>query len=78
MDKRLHIKPGEISPGLKPLLALLGIPTSFDEAAKLAKEFLLLDISDNSIRKAVQWVGQKQQAREQKWQKLSDWASWRP
>ena len=73
MDKRLHIKPGEISPGLKPLLALLGIQTSFDEAAKLAKAFLLLDISDNSIRQAVQWVGQKQQAREQKWEKLSDW-----
>jgi hypothetical protein len=63
LDKRLHIKPGEISPGLKPLLALLGIQTSFDEAAKLAKEFLLLDISDNSIRQAVRWVGQKQQAR---------------
>jgi len=30
LDKRLHIKPGEISPGLKPLLALLGIQTSFD------------------------------------------------
>ena len=73
LDKRLHIKPGEISPGLKPLLALLGIQTSFDEAAKLAKALLLLDISDNSIRQAVQWVGQKQEAREQKWEKLSDW-----
>lgn len=73
LDKRLHIKPGEISQGLTPLLALLGIQTSFDEAVKLAKEFLLLDISDNSIRQAVYWVGQKQQAREQKWEKLSDW-----
>ena len=73
LDTTLKIKPGEISAGLKPLLALLGIQTSFDEAAKLAKAFLLLDISDNSIRQAVRWVGQKQQAREQKWEKLSDW-----
>jgi hypothetical protein len=73
LDTELKIKPGEISAGLKPLLALLGIQTSFDEAVKLAKAFLLLDISDNSIRQAAQWVGQKQQAREQKWEELSDW-----
>ena len=73
LDSQLKIKPGEISQGLKPLLALLGIQTSFDEAAELAKALLLLDISDNSIRQAVQWVGQKQQAREKKWEKLSDW-----
>lgn len=73
LDTLLKIQPGEISQGLKPLLALLGIQTSFDEAAKLAKEFLLLEISDNSIRKAAQWVGQRQQKIEQKWEKLSDW-----
>lgn len=73
LDRRLQIKPGEMSQGLKPLLALLGIQTSFDEAAKLAKMLLLLDISDNSIRQAVQWVGQKQEAIEEKWEKLSDW-----
>ena len=73
LDSRLQIKPGEMSQGLKSLLALLGIQTSFDEAAELAKTLLLVDISDNSIRQAVQWVGQKQVAREAKWEKLSDW-----
>ena len=72
-DTRLGIKPGEMSSGLKPLLALLGIQTSFDEAVELAKTLLLLEISDNSIRKAVQWVGQKQDAVEEKWKNLSDW-----
>lgn len=72
-DARMGIKPGEMSSGLKPLLALLGIQTSFDEAVELAKTLLLLEISDNSIRKAVQWVGQKQDALEEKWKKLSDW-----
>ena len=73
LDTKLKIKPGEMSQGLKPLLALLGIQTSFDEAAELAKALLLLEISDNSIRKAVQWVGQKQDAIEEKWKRLSDW-----
>ena len=73
LDTAFKIKPGEMSPGLKPLLALLGIQSSFDEAASLAKRLLLLEISDNSIRKAVQWVGQKQEAVEEKWEKLSDW-----
>jgi hypothetical protein len=73
LDTRLGIDPGQMSAGLKPLLALLGIQTSFDEAVTLARTLLLIDISDNSIRKAVQWVGQRQAAREQKWAKLSDW-----
>ena len=73
LDKQWQIAPGEMSQGLKSLLALMGIQTSFDEATKLAKEFLLLDISDNSIRQATYWVGQKQQAREEKWIQLTDW-----
>jgi len=73
LDTRLKIQPGEVSQGLRPLLALLGIQTSFDEAAKLAQTLLLVDISDNSIRKAVQWVGQKQDTLEEKWKRLSDW-----
>jgi hypothetical protein len=73
LDTLLKIQPGEVSRGLKPLLALLGIQTSFDEAAELAKALLLVDISDNSIRKAAQWVGQKQDELEEKWKRLSDW-----
>lgn len=73
LDTHFQITPGEMSQGLKPLVALLGIQTSFDEAAKLAQTLLLVDISDNSIRQAVQWVGQRQVERESKWAKLSDW-----
>ena len=73
LDTLLNIQPGEVSQGLKPLLALLGIQTSFDEAAELAKALLLVEISDNSIRKSVQWVGQKQETLEEKWKRLSDW-----
>lgn len=73
LDTLLKIQPGEMSEGLKPLLGLLGIQTSFDEAAELAHKLLLVEISDNSIRKATQWVGKKQERQEEKWKKLSDW-----
>lgn len=73
LDTQLKIQPGQVSRGLKPLFALLGIQTSFDEAAELAKKLLLVEVSDNSIRKAVQWVGEKQDALEEKWKRLSDW-----
>ena len=73
LDKQMKIEPGQMSLGLVPLLALLGVQTSFDEAAKLAREFLLLEISDNAIRKATQLIGERQQGREGRWKEQSDW-----
>ena len=58
MESQMQIKLGEMSQGLKPLLALLGIQTSFDETTMLTKRLLLVYISDNSIRKALQGVGE--------------------
>ena len=57
LDRQMQIEPGQLSRGVVPLLALLGIQTSFGEAKKLAKQLLLLDISDNSIRKATKAMG---------------------
>ena len=45
LDAQFQITPGEMSQGLKPLVALLGIQTSFDEAAKLAETLLLGSVS---------------------------------
>jgi hypothetical protein len=61
LDQRLKLEPGQVSRGLAPLLALLGVQTSFDEAQRLAQQLLLLDISDNSIRKTTQAMGTVQQ-----------------
>ena len=57
LDRKMQIEPGQLSRGVVPLLALLGIQTSFGEAKKLAKQLLLLDVSDNSIRKATKAMG---------------------
>ena len=60
LDHQMQIEPGQLSRGVVPLLALLGIQTSFGEAKKLAKQLLLLDVSDNSIRKATKAMGTAQ------------------
>lgn len=71
LDQRLKLEPGQVNRGLAPLLALLGIQTSFDEAQRLAEQLLLLDISDNTIRKATQALGAAQQELERQWQQQS-------
>lgn len=71
LDHKLGLRPGEVSMGLRPLLGLLGVQTSFDEASRLAKELLLLEVSDNTIRKVTQTIGQRQAAREAKWHQQS-------
>jgi len=67
LDQRLKLEPGQVNRGLAPLLALLGVQTSFDEAKRLAQQLLLLDISDNSIRKTTQAMGQMQKELEAEW-----------
>lgn len=71
LDQKLRLQPGQVSVGLQPLLGLLGVQTSFDEASRLAKELLLLEVSDNTIRKVTQMIGQRQAAKEADWQQQS-------
>jgi hypothetical protein len=71
LDRRLRLRPGQVSPGLHPLLALLGVQTSFAEASKMAQQLLLLEVSDNTIRQETQRVGQRRQEQEQVWQEQS-------
>lgn len=67
LDEKLGLQPGQVSMGLQPLLGLLGVQTSFDEASRLAKELLLLEVSDNTIRKVTQALGKRQAAKEAVW-----------
>ena len=71
LDRRLGLRPGRVTAGLHPLLALLGIQTSFEEARKTVKRLLLLDVSDNTIRKETQRVGQRRAEQEEAWQEQS-------
>jgi len=71
LDKRLGLQPGQISSGLAPLLALLGIQVSFDEASRLAQQLLLVEVSDNSVLKETHTMGQQQEEIDAEWQEQS-------
>jgi hypothetical protein len=60
LDEEFGLKPGEITPGLGKLLALAGSGLAFGESTDWIREFLLLELSENSIRKETQGFGQYQ------------------
>lgn len=71
LDQRLGLEPGKVSAGLAPLLALAGVETAFEEGCELIERFLLIGVSDNTLRKETQTFGQVQACREQAWQAQS-------
>ena len=71
LDQRFGLQPGQVSAGLAPLLALAGVETAFEEGCELVKRFLLLEVSDNTLRKETQTFGQLQAHTEQAWQAQS-------
>jgi hypothetical protein len=56
-DDEFGLEPGKITPGLGKLLALAGSGLAFGESTGWIEEFLLLEISENSIRKETQSFG---------------------
>ncbi len=66
LDEEYRLKPGEITPGLAKLLALAGSGLAFGESTGWIEEFLLLELSENSIRKETQGFGQLQEDSEEK------------
>ena len=67
LDKDWGIHPGEVSPVLGKLLAIAGVDIAFERARRKIKEFLLVEVSDNTIRKQTQLMGEKQAQLEAEW-----------
>jgi len=67
VDQEWGIHPGEVSPVLGRLLAIAGVDIAFEKAQRKIKEFLLVEISDNTIRKQTQLMGDKQAQIEAQW-----------
>jgi len=65
LDQAYGLEAGAISSGLGQLMALAGIAFSFEESVKWLKEFLLFEVSENSIRSETQQMGRLQQACEE-------------
>lgn len=65
LDQTYGLEAGAISSGLAQLLALAGIEFSFEESQQWLKEFLLFEVSENSIRAETQQMGRLQQKYEE-------------
>ena len=58
------------------LLAIAGVDIAFERARRKIKEFLLVEVSDNTIRKQTQLMGEKQAQLEAEWIRDSQDESW--
>lgn len=76
LDRNWGIKPGEVTPVLGKLLAIAGVDIAFERAKQKIKEFLLVEVSDNTIRKQTQRMGEKQAQLEAEWIQDSHDESW--
>jgi hypothetical protein len=76
LDERLHLQPGAVTPGLANLLALSGIQFSHERSRAWLQEFLLFDVSANTIRKETERMGKLQEELEQEWVAQSQDPAW--
>lgn len=76
LDGQVGLEPGKVTSGLAALLALAGVEVAFEEAARLVERFLLVRVSDNTVRKETERFGTLQQAREAFWQAQSQDLEW--
>ena len=76
LDEAWRIKPGEVSPVMSKLLAIAGVDVAFDRARRNLIEFLLVEVSDNTIRKHTQQLGEKQAEMESAWINQSQDEAW--
>lgn len=60
LDEKLGLKPGAVTSGLANLLALAGIGFSYDQSPKWLENYLLFDISENTVRSETEYMGKLQ------------------
>jgi len=60
VDQRYGIEPGKVTCGLAHLVALSGINKAFDDGRKWLKEYLLFEVSENTVRAETQKMGELQ------------------
>ncbi len=65
LDEQYGLEPGAVTAGLAALLALAGIAFSYDESPRWIKEYLLLDVAENTVRAQTERFGALQAEREQ-------------
>lgn len=66
VDTRYGIEPGKVTAGLAHLIALSGIHKAFEEGRKWLKEYLLFEVSENTVRTETQKMGELQRQADMK------------
>jgi hypothetical protein len=65
VDNQYGIEAGKVTAGLAHLIALSGIKESYDEGRKWLKEYLLFEVSENTVRSETQKMGDLQRRADQ-------------
>lgn len=65
LDEQFRLKAGAVTIGLAQLLALAGIQFSYQESREWLREFLLFEVSENTIRQETECMGALQAEMEQ-------------
>jgi hypothetical protein len=60
VDRHYGIEPGKVTAGLAHLVALSGIDKAFEDSRKWLKEYLLFEVSENTVRAETQKMGELQ------------------
>jgi hypothetical protein len=76
LDRKLGLKPGGVSAGLRELLALGGIELAFEQGRRWLEKYLLFSVSENTIRSATETYGARRQAQETTWKTNSQDEAW--
>lgn len=67
LDEQLGLVPGAVTAGLARLLALAGIEFSYAESPKWLQEYLLFEVSENTVRSETEQMGALQVEQEKEW-----------
>jgi hypothetical protein len=70
-DEQMGLQPGEVTAGLAQLLGLAGVEMAYEEAARFVERFLLIPVSDNTVRKETERFGELQGIEEKQWERDS-------
>ncbi|MFZ5819366.1 MAG: ISKra4 family transposase [Chloroflexota bacterium] len=76
LDEELRLNPGAVTIGLSNLLSLAGIQFSFQESCAWLKEFLLFEVSENTVRQETERMGQIRMKIEKEWIAQSQREDW--
>ena len=76
LDDEYRLKPGAVTIGLANLLSLAGIQFSFEESCAWLKEFLLFEVSENTVRQETERMGELMTKMEAAWIAQSQREDW--